>query len=503
MPKRLSTMALGSGSADTTTGIHHVEATSNNNFVTNSSESTFEEFFDDPLHRLHRLPKVKPKPPPDPNQALVSDLPSQTLKWIKRRRTTDSEQKVVLSHQAERQLREMFNSIDFNGEGVIALGELTEAIDYVSGKTKGVKGLQGFRNLGKVFEEMDDNGDGTLDFAEFTMGMTGTANSALEKASAFEIERLFSYFVEYGEMRQRENAISKINATLHAKEPSLPPSRSAHTNQGDGRGSVKTRQHTTEASFSGDTQSYQNFKTLFGSGDSMSSIKVQMSIKNENLASKKVKHLESMLNDFVITKDPSLGSSSSSSKINSKEYKAVEERLKEVRRKEIELQCNDPDLLAATQRNVERRKSMVAISSSSSARRTSALVLSGDSGVTQWTSSLDLQTKDEISLRITAKKDAYESLRGFTQEETDHIMAAANAMTRSQKTGNNVISGSQKNLAVQFRASAAPPVISLSPTRASTIGLSALHSNTKSPKHPKAIQKPATRASLCFAAPPH
>lgn len=160
---------------------------------------------------LYYKPKSNSRPTKTADDALISDLPPETLVWIKKRRQIDSSAKVVLSHHRERQLREIFRGIDVGKHGVIDLEELKEAISYVQERIKTVKGLSSFQNIQKVFLAMDDNGDGSVDFQEFTNAMAGTAKSTLDTASEHEIENLHRCFLEFGVLKHRRHAIAKIN----------------------------------------------------------------------------------------------------------------------------------------------------------------------------------------------------------------------------------------------------------------------------------------------------
>lgn len=288
---------------------------------------------DDPFYRLYHTPKSVPKQKADENQALISDLPTHTLKWIKKRRSIDTEKKVVLSPQAERQLREMFNSLDVNHSGTISLVELTEAVIYVQEKTKGAKGLEAFQNIASVFAAMDDNGDGTIDFTEFTNGMTGTANSAFEKASPYDIEKLFSYFVEFGERKQREHALRKINEALG--HPQSSPSASTSTRSGAGSPAAvvtdpsPTGKKEREVPFNGDTPYYQSFKSLFGNDDISSKAKNEAIRKSQEIAAKKAKQMEMLLQEFLTNPIPI--DESDPAKV------AAENKLKDLRKQQIEV----------------------------------------------------------------------------------------------------------------------------------------------------------------------
>lgn len=288
---------------------------------------------DDPFVRLYQTPKSVPRVKVDEaNQALVSDLPTHTLKWIKKRRSMDTDTKVVLSPHGERQLRGMFNSLDINKSGTISLTELTEAIEYVQTKTKGTRGLEAFQNIAGVFAAMDDNGDGTIDFNEFTHGMTGTANSAFEKASPYDIEKLFSYFVEFGERKQREHALRRISEGM-TEEVTLPPvsektqsNGSSHRQFFDGKAGGGVGMGGNGSGSQSDASSYQSFKTLFGSEESTIQAKNHAIQQSAEYAAKKAKEIEDLLEEFlrnpVHTDD---------------DYAATEIKLKEIRKQQMEV----------------------------------------------------------------------------------------------------------------------------------------------------------------------
>jgi Ca2+-binding EF-hand superfamily protein len=231
--------------------------------------------------RLFSTPKESEKGIREQADALVCDLPTHTLRWIKKRRNENCEQKVVLSHQRERQLREMFESLDFEGNGEIDLPALTEAVYYVQEKTKNSKGMKDFHNIHEVFAAMDDNGDGTIDFTEFTRGMTGTMKSAFDKATEYDIDRLFRYFVQFGELRQRDMALRKLNI-INTDDSVSTTSRRTNGTGGSKKASHSTKHKSntnakekpaTSSTKSGDKflvkgdtdiQTYQQFKILFG-----------------------------------------------------------------------------------------------------------------------------------------------------------------------------------------------------------------------------------------------
>jgi hypothetical protein len=239
--------------------------------------SPSKEAIDETVHRLYSTPKISEKKQENGEDSIVTDLPSETLRWIKKRRHLESDQKVVLSHFRDKQLREMFQSLDYKNEGALDLQELTEAVEYVQEKTKHIKGLEAFQNIQELFAAMDDNGDGTVDFQEFTKAMTGTEKSAFDQASEYDIQRLFNYFVEFGVKRQRKQVLNKIEQakesdrqrtlaiyeSLGAPAPS-PKNRSKQNGYNSRKTVVNTEPRNTEPSISADMQAYNQFKVLFG-----------------------------------------------------------------------------------------------------------------------------------------------------------------------------------------------------------------------------------------------
>ncbi len=124
-------------------------------------------------------------------------------------------------------------------------------------------------------------------------------------------------------------------------------------------------------------------------------------------------------------------------------------------------------------------------------------------------SSLSPLFKEELSLKMSAKKDAYEALHnGLTQEENQHLQAAAQAMMRSRDAmgASSMIKkpGLRSSTQASKKESFASPVL-LSPTRVSYLGATAgaqeglakQSRNTSS----KSSLRPL-RSSLCFDAPP-
>ncbi len=66
---------------------------------------------------------------------------------------------------------------------------------------------------------MDVDGDATVDYQEFTIGMTGTANGALDGFSPTDLTKLLAKFVEFAMITKRQRNIDSINSTdYHASD---------------------------------------------------------------------------------------------------------------------------------------------------------------------------------------------------------------------------------------------------------------------------------------------
>ena len=145
------------------------------------------------------------------DDALLSTLPTATLKYLKARRKVNSFEKVPLTYYRERQLRSIFRGLDFDGMGDIHLDLVKEAADYAEEKLKPKRGQPVFTNVRGMFEAMDEDGDGTVDFHEFTIAMTGSSSSTMDKATEHDVERLTARFLEFANIKKRERAVSVIH----------------------------------------------------------------------------------------------------------------------------------------------------------------------------------------------------------------------------------------------------------------------------------------------------
>lgn len=217
--------------------------------------------------RLYLNQKTSVKVEKTANDALISDLPGHTIKWIKNRRRLDCNAKMVLSHNRERQLRDIFNGIDVGKNGSIDLVELHEAVKFVAERMNNKLGtFDGFNNILKIFDSMDDNGDGKVDFQEFTNAMSGSSKSALDKASEQDIANLHRCFLEFGVMKQRRYAIAKINdytGISFAGESNLKSAKFADPDEDDVRN--KKNGKSSDDVVVNDLNKYRLFRTLFES----------------------------------------------------------------------------------------------------------------------------------------------------------------------------------------------------------------------------------------------
>jgi len=148
------------------------------------------------------------------NDALLTTLSAQTLRFLKKRRKATSFEKVPLTYYRERQLRAIFNGLDFDKMGTIHLDLVKDAANYAEEKLKPKKGEPVFKNIQLMFEAMDEDGDGTVDFHEFTIAMTGSAKSTVDSASEYDVDRLTKRFIEFANIRRRERALDVISSVM-------------------------------------------------------------------------------------------------------------------------------------------------------------------------------------------------------------------------------------------------------------------------------------------------
>lgn len=281
-------------------------------------------------HRLYKAPKEKKPKAKDEAEsaAIVSDLSSDTLRWMKKRRNPNGEQKLVISFQREQQLRQMFERLDYDSKGAIDLGELTSAVGYVQEKTKYSKGLEQFQNIQQVFVEMDNDGDGTVDFSEFLIAMTGTTQSTFDKASEYDVDRLFNYFVEYGENRAREVAWRRIQDSLNTS-PSTN-TNSLATISGDDATADESKPKN-------DTASLQHFKSLFGAEESTKASKKSVSRTGSmEYGIRQSAQMDKILQEFVLE---SQKLSTASSSVTNDEYNALQDKMRAERMSLIQQQA--------------------------------------------------------------------------------------------------------------------------------------------------------------------
>ncbi len=152
--------------------------------------------------RLFHAPRAKPRVEKSADDAILTTLSGETIRWVKSHRLPDCKYKVPMSHFRERQLREMFRGLDFENRGAIDLSEFKNAVRYVQEHTKSRSRV--FDNLQSIFEAMDEDGDGNVDFQEFSTAINGNSQSSISKLSEYDFERLHMKFVEYSTIKKRK-----------------------------------------------------------------------------------------------------------------------------------------------------------------------------------------------------------------------------------------------------------------------------------------------------------
>jgi Ca2+-binding EF-hand superfamily protein len=374
--------------------------------------------------RLYRTPKARSAIEKNQTDAIVSDFSSDTLRWMKKRRDMATEKPLVISSHREKQLREMFNSLDYEKKGAIDLEELTQAVGYVQGKTKGSKGLEQFQNIQEVFQSMDDNGDGTVDFSEFLRAMTGTTQSTFDKASGYDVQRLFSHFIEYGELKQREISLKKMKDAF-----GIDGSSTAGNNDSSKKplleGGGTTANNTQSV-----TAGIQYFKVLFGATADASNPKANNMEASKRMARdqsiRRSMQLDHVLQQFI----------QENSKNDSKqaEYLELQEKLRAERREAIQHQTEimiESGHLGANNSN-KRKKPLTRASMSSLPRVIPTSTLTSNStGSIRYSPHQVLQQNTmvpaihdpnyDLLIKRTVKKEAQQILKEGSQRklETD------------------------------------------------------------------------------------
>ena len=204
------------------------------------------------VSRLYQKPdkyEKKKKHVATANDALISALPSDTLKWMRQRRTPNYTGKVAISIFQERQLREIFNGLDLENNGVIDLGQLQEAALYVESSTK--DSVLPLKNVFELFANMDDDGNGEVDFHEFTQAMIIS-----KSRSEIEVQRMHQKFVEFAFMKKREYSLRCIEQIRKKVESEID----------DDSVNSKSKKEQREIEFDvvqAGVQAYRLFRNLF------------------------------------------------------------------------------------------------------------------------------------------------------------------------------------------------------------------------------------------------
>jgi hypothetical protein len=251
----------------------------------------------DVTERLHQNQKRGERKAKTADDALLSSLPSDALRWIKKRRKINSFEKVVLTHFRERQLRDIFRGLDFDGMGTIHLDLVKDAANYAEEKLRPKRGKPVFTNIQGMFAAMDEDGDGTVDFHEFTIAMTGSSTSQMDNATEQDVDKLTRRFIEFANIRRRERAVEGVNlpmSVVHAlrkgtSSEASPAATSSTTAKPEARGPKKEKHEVLSSSSSlphlpisePDGARFHHFRTLFSIGVKVSDDEDESTIRAE------------------------------------------------------------------------------------------------------------------------------------------------------------------------------------------------------------------------------
>jgi len=161
--------------------------------------------------RQKRDIKHSQRPEREEPDVILSALGSQTLRWIKTHRSKGSTVKVAVTIADEKQLREIFDAFDFDKSGNVSLLEFSNALAYIRENRHFRKLSKALDHLEQTFIDMDADGDATVDYQEFTIGMTGSANGALDGLEQSDLHKLLAKFIEYARVHKRDRALEQMN----------------------------------------------------------------------------------------------------------------------------------------------------------------------------------------------------------------------------------------------------------------------------------------------------
>lgn len=148
----------------------------------------------------------------------VSFLDPDTIRWMNARRPLNAS--AIPGHvlpSLALQLKEMFNSLDFDNSGGIDISELKIAVNFVSDNIKpSEKTVTETKEIVKFFESMDKDGNGVVDFVEFLAQVTSQQhmNAAMVADKA---TRLQAAFLEFANQLRRQ----KIDERLASNDTSI------------------------------------------------------------------------------------------------------------------------------------------------------------------------------------------------------------------------------------------------------------------------------------------
>ena len=159
------------------------------------------------------------------NDVIVSSLTDATLRYLKKRRNINSTHRIAISSGREKQLRNIFNGLDFNSKGYIDLNVFKMVVKHAEerGFSLQVQDLikeveltfrhsEGFIKFKDSYNTKTNKQTYLISFYEFMTTMIGSTNSIIDTASEDEIGKLQYCFADYSNTIKRENANNHLKA---------------------------------------------------------------------------------------------------------------------------------------------------------------------------------------------------------------------------------------------------------------------------------------------------
>jgi hypothetical protein len=149
---------------------------------------------------------------------LVTALPDSSLRWMKTRRKAAASHRVAISLAREKQLREIFNGLDFDSRKVIDFCEFAKVIAYAEANGFDQSVITMVNHMNTYLERPPSKSSTKktsvsrdISYREFLSSITGRARNFIECATEDELGKLRFCFADYSLNRRRNFACAELD----------------------------------------------------------------------------------------------------------------------------------------------------------------------------------------------------------------------------------------------------------------------------------------------------